>query len=624
MKKITLLCCCLLVTAITFAQNDFITTWQTTTASESITIPTTGSGYNYAVDWGDGNTSTAQTGGATHIYTAAGTYTVKITGTFPRIYFNNTGDRNKIMTIEQWGTNAWTSMRSAFYGATNLTSTATDAPDLSGVTDMTFMFRSANAFNGNISAWDVSQVTTMEGMFRSATAFNQDISSWNTSKVTNMNSLFMFVPSFNQDISGWDVSQVTNMGSMFYGANAFNQDISSWDVSKVTGMASMFWDAFAFNQDISGWDVSKVTNMASMFRGATAFNQDISGWDVSQVTAMGSMFRSDTAFNQDIGGWNTSKVTNMNSLFMFVPSFNQDISGWDVSQVTNMGSMFGAATSFNQNLGAWDISSVTDMTSMFINVTLSTTNYDNTLIGWNTLSTGETQIPTGITFSGGNSQYCAGEAARTALTTTKTWTITDGGKDLVCGPGFITTWQTTTASESITIPTTGSGYNYAVDWGDGNTSTAQTGNATHTYATAGTYTVKITGTFPRIYFNNTGDRNKIMTIEQWGTNAWTSMESAFFGASNLTSTATDAPDLSGVTNMAFMFALASVFNADISAWNVSNVNNMRAMFQSATAFNQDIGGWNTAAVTNMQQMFFDATAFNQVKRLTNYTTKKLL
>ncbi|MCP4456431.1 MAG: BspA family leucine-rich repeat surface protein, partial [Cytophagales bacterium] len=56
MKNILLL----VIVSVAFrvsAQNEFITTWQTTTASESITIPTTGgSGYNYTVDWGDGNT----------------------------------------------------------------------------------------------------------------------------------------------------------------------------------------------------------------------------------------------------------------------------------------------------------------------------------------------------------------------------------------------------------------------------------------------------------------------------------------------------------------------------------------------------------------------------------------
>ncbi|MBC6426096.1 MAG: hypothetical protein GDA51_06440, partial [Ekhidna sp.] len=60
---------------------------------------------------------------------------------------------------------------------------------------------------------------------------------------------------------------------------------------------------------------------------------------------------------------------------------------------------------------------------------------------------------------------------------------------------FITTWQTTADNESITIPTTGIGYSYTVDWGedepaDNNT---YTGDASHAYTTPGTHTVTISG-----------------------------------------------------------------------------------------------------------------------------------
>jgi len=76
------------------------------------------------------------------------------------------------------------------------------------------------------------------------------------------------------------------------------------------------------------------------------------------------------------------------------------------------------------------------MTGMFLDVTLSTTNYDNTLIGWNTLTEaeGETQIPIGITsFSGGNSTYCNGEAARESLINVYSWFgLEDGGIDIDC------------------------------------------------------------------------------------------------------------------------------------------------------------------------------------------------
>ena len=43
---------------------------------------------------------------------------------------------------------------------------------------------------------------------------------------------------------------------------------------------------------------------------------------------------------------------------------------------------------------------------------------------------------------------------------------------------FITTWETKADEESITIPTTGTGYSYTVDWGDGTSDTmTYTGNA---------------------------------------------------------------------------------------------------------------------------------------------------
>ena len=59
-------------------------------------------------------------------------------------------------------------------------------------------------------------------------------------------------------------------------------------------------------------------------------------------------------------------------------------------------------------------------------LTISTVNYDGTLIGWAALSTPSTGVP--ISF--GSSQYTnsgAALAARNTLTTTYTWNITDGG-----------------------------------------------------------------------------------------------------------------------------------------------------------------------------------------------------
>ncbi|MCG2786860.1 MAG: BspA family leucine-rich repeat surface protein, partial [Anaerolineae bacterium] len=177
----------------------------------------------------------------------------------------------------------------------------------------------------------------------------------------------------------------------------------------------------------------------------------------------------------------------------------------------------------------------------------------------------------------------------------------------------------TSSSTQFTIPTTGVGYNYNVDCdNDGvDDAIAQTGSYTCNYASAGTYTVRIkdnsgAGTgFPRIYFNNGGDALKLLDIAQWGTGKWTSMNSAFYGCSNVNMTATDVPDLSNVTDMFSMFYNASAFNGNISAWNTSNVTSMRDLFRGASAFNQDIGTWDTGNVTNMYGEFLGASAFNQ-------------
>jgi hypothetical protein len=182
---------------------------------------------------------------------------------------------------------------------------------------------------------------------------------------------------------------------------------------------------------------------------------------------------------------------------------------------------------------------------------------------------------------------------------------------------FITTWTTTSSNESITIPTnSGQTYNYDVDWGDSNNSTQQTGDATHTYATAGTYTVKIYNLFPQIdFFSHNGtSHDKIQTIEQWGTIEWASMSGAFWGCTNLdiTNGSIDAPDLSNVTSMSYMFSDCANFNGgNLNAWDVSNVQSAQDMFSGATTFNQPLNNWVVSSVTNMSSMFGGATAFNQ-------------
>ncbi len=74
---------------------------------------------------------------------------------------------------------------------------------------------------------DVSGITDMGYMFDGCTSFDQDISGWDTGSVTNMRCMLQECKSFNQDISGWDVSNVTDMVDMFVGCESL-QTLPSW------------------------------------------------------------------------------------------------------------------------------------------------------------------------------------------------------------------------------------------------------------------------------------------------------------------------------------------------------------------------------------------------------------
>lgn len=211
MKKIVLLFVLAFIGIQASSQDEFITTWQPNWASQTIVIPTKpGLTYNYTVDWGDGTVTTGHTSNASHIYNSTAIQTIKISGVFPSFY-NNDVWNNSLKTIEQWGNIAWSSMKNAFYNCTGLTTiNAIDTPNLSMVTDMSYMFGKTYTFNGNIGNWDVSSVTNMEGMFYEARVFNQDIGNWNVSNVTNMRDIFKQTGAFNQNLGGWDVGNVTN------------------------------------------------------------------------------------------------------------------------------------------------------------------------------------------------------------------------------------------------------------------------------------------------------------------------------------------------------------------------------------------------------------------------------
>jgi surface protein len=180
---------------------------------------------------------------------------------------------------------------------------------------------------------------------------------------------------------------------------------------------------------------------------------------------------------------------------------------------------------------------------------------------------------------------------------------------------FTTTWTTTTSSETITLPYNGGTYSGTIDWGDGNIDVNDGNVTTHTYATAGTYTVIIEGDCIGWNFYDTpAGKDYITSVVHWGQlQLGTDIGHYLEGCTNLNlSSVDDVIILTGITNMSAMFrsciSLTSVNR--INEWATSAVTDMNSMFRLAIVFNQPLS-FNTSAVEDMGSMFDSATAFNQ-------------
>lgn len=108
-----------------------------TSASNQFTIPTIGTGYLYDIETSDGQSITGLTSGTTITFPSAGTYDVFISGSFPQFYFNNTGDRLKLLNLKNFGIygTGSTSQLRAFWGCSNMNISATDIGHFENVTD---------------------------------------------------------------------------------------------------------------------------------------------------------------------------------------------------------------------------------------------------------------------------------------------------------------------------------------------------------------------------------------------------------------------------------------------------------------------------------------------------------
>jgi|SRR5690554_822826 len=166
------------------------------------------------------------------------------------------------------------------------------------------------------------------------------------------------------------------------------------------------------------------------------------------------------------------------------------------------------------------------------------------------------------------------------------------------------------ADSKITIPTSGGGYNYDLRVQGGQSWYGLIGNHTINFPSANTdYIIEISGEFPRIYINNNAEKDKFLEVMQCGDIEWKSLERSFYGASNLTWSATDIPNIQPNCSFYLAFLGTKVNPATIKQWAWVNFSNINGFMQGNTEFNQDISNVDLTNINNATNFIVGASSF---------------
>ena len=454
----------------TYKNVPFVTMWRIPVGGETVILPMSGT-HDVTIDWGDGVIEdNVVMINPTHTYAAVGDYNISINGSCDNWAFDNTGQREKIIGISQWGNlqgmHDWSN---AFFGCFNLeTVTATDSPTAPVSFDSMFLACTALVMPPETGWWDTRTLRTTAHMFDGCSSMIEapdtrnwftaallntnhmfstcgvmatapSVETWVTNQIADMSHMFADCSAMTEtpDVSGWDTSGATNMTSWMRGCSALTiePDVEFWATQNVVSMASMFSNCSGLVNppNTSDWVLSSVTNTFSMFKGCAAMTvaPDTSRWNVARVSNMGSMFEGCTLMvNPPITStWNTGTVNNMAAMFkncLGMLDSPTSIS-WVTSQVTNTREMFRNCSNMVEfEVQNWNIRNLVDATSMFEGSSLASADYNVLLLGW----AGQA-VKSGVPFHAGTAQYNgAGSVASAHNTLTNApnnWVIMDGG-----------------------------------------------------------------------------------------------------------------------------------------------------------------------------------------------------
>ena len=538
----------------------FRSTWKVPADSKTITLPLVENyNYNFTVDWGDGSPISEITAhdddDKTHTYEAEGDYNLVIEGTLEAWSFNNTGDKDKILSVESFGDLGYKNLSGAFHGSTNLGDFKGGVT--SAVTDMSSMFEGATDANPDVSGWDVSSVTDMTNLFNNSGLSTANYDAFlinladNNALAENVTLGATGIYYYSDDAKtarntlesdrGWTITDggdaalfrstwkisadgetitlplVENYNYNFtvdWGDGSPISEITAHDHADKTHTYTTAGDynlviegtleAWSFNNagdkdkilSVESFGDLGYKNLSGAFHGCANLSAFKGGF-TSNVTNMVGMFY--RAFNADpnVSSWDVSNVTNMSEMFRGTIAVDPDVSSWDVSNVTDMSNVFSGATGADPDVSSWDVSNVTNMRGVFSGAT---------------------------------------------------------GAD-----PDVSIWDVSNVTDMSNV---------------------------FSGATA-------------------ADPD----VSSWDVSNVTNMSGMFRGAAGADPNVSSW-DVSNVTNMSGMFRVATAADPDVSSWDVSSVTDMSSVFSGATGADPNVSSWDVSNVTNMTFMFLNATSAN--------------
>ena len=456
---------------------------------------------NAVVDWGDGSSDTITSynqAETLHTYASSGEYTITMSGVINGWQFNNTGDRNKILDLQNFGTFELdsTTAELQFWGCNNLVISSSDDGNYENATNF---FRT---WQNCISLLSFPLIDTSSGInFGNAWASCSSLTSFPLIDVSSGTN-FSYTWSGCNSLTSFPLID-TSSGTNFTRTWASCSSLTSFPLIDVS-IGTIFYAAWESCSGLTSFpllDVSSGTNFGYTWIGCSSLTS-FPLLDVSNGTFFGNTWQNCTSL-----------------------------------------------TSFPANM--FDTCSATNFTNAFLNTNLSQTSIDNILVSIDAAG----QSNGTFNQSGGQGHSYNSNAAVSSLIA-KGWTLTLTTP--VASPEFAFTVKTdntgTSTDTQFTIPTSTSGittpFLYDIETSDGQTITGLTGDHTITFPSAGEYDVKISGSFPFMYFNNGGDKDKLLDIKNFGVYALgsTSQSNSFYGCSNLVINATDVGNFGGVTD----------------------------------------------------------------------------